>query len=1065
MKKFIAGYILFLTFLCLIFFGGNLYKINNPNDKMYTDSKTHVSYNARIQGKDFQVYDSKNNKWSNLFLTGVNIGLGNPAHFPGEYAVTKEEYARWFKQIGEMNANTIRVYTTQMPYFYEALDEYNKTAKNPIYLIQGVYLNEEDIAKYSDVYAENKKIQRDFIKDIKIQTDIIHGNANIRKSYGHAYGRYTTDVSQYVIGWILGVEWDPELVANTDKNNKNITSYNGQYVSTTKASPFEVFLASSSDALLKYETNKYDSQRPVALCNWVTTDPLTHKNEPNEKEDMASVDTEHIKAKGSFKAGFFASYHIYPYYPESLIYQPEYKKTGNPYKAYLKELNKHHSMPVLVAEVGIPSSRGITHANPISGYNQGNISEKSQGKILKNLITDIHDSGYMGALVFSWQDEWFKRTWNTMDLDDPQGRASWLDYQTCESNFGLLSFDPGQKEPAATIDGNTKEWDKEDLTTKSSYTNIYTKNDEGYIYLKVDKKKKNNDPIIIGIDTIKGQGNRTYKGKDLGCDADFVLIIDGKKNTKILVDTYYDPTYYMYAIKTGQLKTDKKREKKGSGEFVPITQVLNKELYLPQTKETLPFSTFDTGKLTYGINNPSSDNYNSLADFYIKDNTTEVRIPYLLLNITNPSKNLILDDFYKNDGFKMIKGDGITFSANGNTGHYSWKNWDTPTFHERLKPAYYTLQEYFATIKNTTSIPNSTLSILWNKWNQKEFVNIGSWFPVQPILNYLLALLSSIILYFFTVLLYIHGKSIIANKTENNIINLLLNHDKKAKKKIETAQGLIVVSKLLSNENIRNNYDITSFIKSDDYAKFLFTKLNGKNKDEQILAIKIIANLKLYMFKSNIKDILLNQNDTDVEYHGMITLSLLGAYEELTLLLKGGNFKSTLSYRSLLEILKAYTSDKEKLFKELLSSKDTYIVRVCIKEIGLENMSSLAPYLVNNLCVADTNILMDTTRSLGQLKYKLAGEKILPLLNHDKWELRGIAVNALASIDINKYYPYIENALHDKEWQVRYNCAKALSSLNNSDEIFIRIKKSNDKYATEILAYMIEMRKGGVQHD
>ena len=88
---------------------------------------------------------------------------------------------------------------------------------------------------------------------------------------------------------------------------------------------------------------------------------LTHSNEPSLDEDRAVVNIEHIKATDSFEPGVFASYHIYPYYPDFMNYQREYAEfrdeTGkiNSYRAYLRDLMSQHTMPVLVAEVGVPA--------------------------------------------------------------------------------------------------------------------------------------------------------------------------------------------------------------------------------------------------------------------------------------------------------------------------------------------------------------------------------------------------------------------------------------------------------------------------------------------------------------------------------------------------------------------------------------------------------------------------------------------------------------------------------------------------------------------------------------
>ncbi|HBT63385.1 MAG TPA: hypothetical protein DEB10_01825, partial [Ruminococcaceae bacterium] len=67
-------------------------------------------------------------------------------------------YYRWFEYIRDMNANSIRIYTTMRPQFYNALLDFNSSSDHPIWLFQGVWMNEEDILKLGDVYAQNGKI-------------------------------------------------------------------------------------------------------------------------------------------------------------------------------------------------------------------------------------------------------------------------------------------------------------------------------------------------------------------------------------------------------------------------------------------------------------------------------------------------------------------------------------------------------------------------------------------------------------------------------------------------------------------------------------------------------------------------------------------------------------------------------------------------------------------------------------------------------------------------------------------------------------------------------------------
>ena len=154
---------------------------------------------SRVEGKTFLVRNNAG-AFEPFFVKGVDIGAAKPGYWPGEFGIPKEDYARWFQLIGEMNANTIRVYVPQMPGFYDALLAYNLNADKPLYLMQGIYMNEELIVTYLDAYCNGGELINSFQNDLKNTLDIIHGNAVVEKLPGNAGGVYTSDVSNYVIG-------------------------------------------------------------------------------------------------------------------------------------------------------------------------------------------------------------------------------------------------------------------------------------------------------------------------------------------------------------------------------------------------------------------------------------------------------------------------------------------------------------------------------------------------------------------------------------------------------------------------------------------------------------------------------------------------------------------------------------------------------------------------------------------------------------------------------------------------------------------------------------------------
>ncbi|WP_409288664.1 hypothetical protein [Peribacillus sp. SCS-37] len=684
-----------------------------------------VKFNTK-SGKEF-VQILRKGKWVDMPVKGVNMGISKPGYFPGETAITKGEYLRWFKQIGRMNANTIRVYTLHPPAFYQAFYEYNKQAEKPLYLLHGVWIEEEKLVKTQNMFSGGQSSV--FKENIRQITDAVHGQAKLGERAGHASGNYKWDISPYVLGFILGIEWDPQAVYHTNQKNEGRKPYKGMYFSSGEgASPFESWLAGMMDYTAAYEKEKYGWQHSISFTNWVTTDLLSHPSEPSVNEDLVSVNPGHIKKETAFKAGMFASYHIYPYYPDFLNYENRYVQyrdqdgKKNNYEGYLRDLIKEHTMPVLVAEFGVPGSRGMTHRSA-GGMNQGNHSEEEQGRIDSRLYKSIRKTGYAGGLVFTWQDEWFKRTWNTMDADNPDRRPFWNNVQTNEQHFGLLSFDPGKEGASIAVDGSDRDWASaggkaaDFKPADDEIESVMVSADEGYVYIKAAFKKPldfNNEDVYIMFDTIGGQGKQTVKLPHASVrtqkGVDFLAEIKSKDSARLMVDSYYDTFYYQYGEQLGLIPKAAYAADKDNDVFHPIRLALNKPLVIPDKKQEVPFQDYETGKLTFGNGDPSAKDYNSLTDIALSKNQTlmEMRIPWALLNVKDPSTGEIMGNMWAKGMEASVTipefNLALMTDKKGRSGMkkelaftgVKWKKWDTPSYHERLKQSYYIMKKAYS---------------------------------------------------------------------------------------------------------------------------------------------------------------------------------------------------------------------------------------------------------------------------------------------------------------------------------------------------------------------------------
>ncbi len=360
-------------------------------------------------------------------------------------------------------------------------------------------------------------------------------------------------------------------------------------------------------------------------------------------------------------------------------------------------------MPVVILGYGFSSARGTESI-------EGPITEEEQGEALATTFKDIISSGCSGAFVSTWQDNWERRTWNTSYAVDVKQTFNWRDVQTDGQGYGLLSFDPGKSRSVSQVDGNLSEWDKKNVVLENPSGTLSVKYDESYLYLLVKKEGLNeNSSLYIPIDTTPKTGSKNSLEPALTFErnADFILNISGRENSRLLVHERYESLRANYLMLTKGEDPYVYYPTKNTKKFVPIsmivknTNLISEDMTDSEIKQLKLFNTYETGKLVYGNSNPESINFNSLSDFYYGDGFVEVRIPWQMLNFHNPAKMIIHDDYYNNYGVEGISINKMYLGLSDMNQNikiemesFKLKGWGTNiNYNERLKESYYILKE------------------------------------------------------------------------------------------------------------------------------------------------------------------------------------------------------------------------------------------------------------------------------------------------------------------------------------------------------------------------------------
>jgi hypothetical protein len=690
-----------------------------------------INIKFHTSAEKLQIY--KDGTWQDFFVKGVNLGAAIPGHDPGELAISKSDYLRWFLMIAEMGANTIRIYTIQNPVFYEAIVEYNhKHPELPLYYIQGIWSPEEAFIKTKDALSPIAIAA--FKAEISDAVHAVYGTKTLPKQFGKASGSYLVNAGEYLLAWHTGTEWDPQLVKNTNKLHSSQPLYKGVFFQAkTGASPFESLLAEMIDTVAVLE-NKEGWQHPQTFTNWVTTDPLTHPGEVLYEEDLVSVDPMHIKPV-NWAAGYFASYHVYPYYPDFFLLDKSLQTVRNDkgeidtYKAYLKQLKAHHpGIPLMITEFGVPSSIGIAHIGSL-GRDQGGHNEQEQGAIDADLYHLIVQEHMAGGILFTWQDEWFKKTWNTMYYEIPEDRRKlWLNVLTNEKMFGVLAMDPS-KSTKLLIDGNLKDWDK---LKKSDVQKVDTNvpglkglritHDEGYVYIAAELNadfKSAQQTLYLGVDTINGGNRHAPQMGDYKLDEglETLITISTDKESQVSIASNYNFLTRLYGIKYKMFPVKEQSMKDDSGLFDPWMLATGLKFNPPDSKQARPFEDVKAGQLIRGTTDPTDPQFNSSALLQIKGNVVEMRIPWMLLGFTDPSSLSVMNypdskgslNNTPTKGIRLvpwivnrIDNKVIGLDEEGSIYPvsklplYTWKGWEEAGFSEREKESYASIKQAFA---------------------------------------------------------------------------------------------------------------------------------------------------------------------------------------------------------------------------------------------------------------------------------------------------------------------------------------------------------------------------------
>jgi hypothetical protein len=715
-----------------------------------------VEHHSRAHGDRFEI--RVDGAWQPFYVKGMNLGAALPGRHPSQFP-DSAAYAEWIRGMAEMHVNAIRVYTIHPPAFYQALLDHNTGEGPDLWVIHGVWTDLPPDHDYVDPVWEGR-----FFEEMRRVVDVLHGRADLPIRPGHAGGYYTADVSRWVLAFVIGREWEPFSVQGYLERKGTAPGHEGEYITVAGGNALDAWMAKACEVIVAYESEAYHQQRPVAYTNWPTLDPLRHPTESTVDEELSiraelgedvdvrpreydndavGLDGSLLRATDRFPAGVFASYHAYPYYPDFMFLDPAHQgatsaEGPSTYFGYLRRLKAHHpGMPVLMAEYGVPTGMGLAHVHP-QGWNHGGLTEGEQADINARMTREIAEAGFAGGALFAWMDEWFKKNWLVIDFEQPLERNRlWLNRLDPEQQYGMVAMEARPAVDGDSLEERLAAWRRTAPSMEGSGGTLRTAVDEAYLWLLIDGAGGPGTEFFVGFDVFDPRGGDVRwpraVGPQLPVGVEFVLHIS-RDTVRLMADPPSNPWRIVPVrdrLKRGAAGPDLgapelpgifvgrfeqrlnhpfRTRPNEDGLYEPLRVLPNRPRFGRDGAEFGAVG-YDRGVLREGA--PPDGYWEWSAD----GAAIEVRIPWLLLNVTDPSSRRVVqggpgsEDFGGEVPTRMIETLGLTAAVRVPGGGWTawpneaaevatltWSTWEEPEWVERRRPTYFQMRETYRTL-------------------------------------------------------------------------------------------------------------------------------------------------------------------------------------------------------------------------------------------------------------------------------------------------------------------------------------------------------------------------------
>ena len=214
----------------------------------------------------------------------------------------------------------------------------------------------------------------------------------------------------------------------------------------------------------------------------------------------------------------------------------------------------------------------------------------------------------------------------------------------------------------------------------------------------------------------------------------------------------------------------------------------------------------------------------------------------------------------------------------------------------------------------------------------------------------------------------------------------------------------------------------------------------------------------LYQYEDAVPDLLktLDIVSSDTQYQAMMALARIGDTGAMVKAFDKIHRLVLVNERTISEILKIFSGDRQGLLKEMIHHQSDYLARLSLKALDRDIALTLIADIMSIYQSGGKETRLACISAIGKSGTSGKLSMLIEAMKDKEWELRAMAAKTLGILRGKCAVKPLAKAARDREWWVRQNAVTSILAYPGAGGILVSIAQTGDRYAYDSILYALD---------